>query len=200
MRNLVVRQFENPSGLLGRVAGWIMAHRESNRRRNEWAVSLLDIEPHHQVLELGCGPGIGLEHAAKRATEGRVVGVDHSELMANVARRHNAEAIRDGRIEVLHGTPQAAIERGSRFDRIFAVNVVQFWDSPQNTLRALRGVMIPGGVIAIAFQPRNKGATDEDARRGAERHRQLLAQAGFHDLRTETLKLDPMVTCVLGRA
>ncbi len=31
MRNLVVRQFENPSGLLGRMAGWIMAHRESQR-------------------------------------------------------------------------------------------------------------------------------------------------------------------------
>jgi cyclopropane fatty-acyl-phospholipid synthase-like methyltransferase len=200
MRNLVIRQFENPGGPLGRVAGWIMAHRESNRRRNAWAVSLLDIEPHHHVLELGCGPGIGLEHAAKRATEGRVVGVDHSELMTKVARRHNTEAIRDGRIEVLHGTAQTAVERRSRFDRVFAVNVVQFWDSPQNTLQALRGVMIPGGVIAIAFQPRNKGATDEDARRGAERHRQLLAQAGFHDLRTETLKLKPMVTCVLGRA
>ena len=200
MRNLVVRQFENPSGLLGRMAGWIMAHRESNRRRNGWAVSLLGIEPHHQVLELGCGPGIALEYAAKRATEGRVVGVDHSELMVKVACRHNAEAIRNGRVEVLHGTAQTALERGMRFDRVFAVNVIQFWDSPQNTLRALRDVMTPGGTMAIAFQPRNKGATDEDAWRGAERHRQLLAQAGFHDLRTETLKLEPMVICVLGCA
>ena len=95
------------------------------------------------------GPGIALEYAAKRATEGRVVGVDHSELMVKVACRHNAEAIRNGRVEVLHGTAQTALERGMRFDRVFAVNVIQFWDSPQNTLRALRDVMTPGSTMAM---------------------------------------------------
>jgi cyclopropane fatty-acyl-phospholipid synthase-like methyltransferase len=200
VRRLVVRQFQNPSGMLGRMAGWIMAHRESNLRRNEWTVSLLEIEPEHQVLELGCGPGVGLRHAAQRATEGHVVGVDHSELMVKAARRHNAEAVRKGQIEVIHGSAQAAADWGRRFDRVFAVNVVQFWDAPQRNLRALREIMAPGGTMAIAFQPRNQGATDADALRGAERNRELLAGAGFRDLRTETLDLEPLVTCVLGRA
>jgi ubiquinone/menaquinone biosynthesis C-methylase UbiE len=186
--------------MLGRMAGWIMEHRQSNRRRNAWAVSRLDIEPHHQVLELGCGPGVGLQHAADRLTEGCVLGVDHSELMVKAALRHNAQAVREGRVQVVHGTAETLADQGRRFDRVFAVNVLQFWDAPEQTLRALRRIMAPGGVIAIAFQPRNKGATDDDALRGAERNRQLLEQAGFHDLRTETLDLAPIVTCVLGRA
>ena len=33
-------QFGRPTGLGGRMAGWVMAHRSSNRRRNAWAVSL----------------------------------------------------------------------------------------------------------------------------------------------------------------
>jgi hypothetical protein len=63
----------------------------------------------------------------------------------------------------------------------------------------LRGIMSSGGLIGIAFQPRNRGATDEDADRGAERIRVLLEQAGFHDLRIESLELSPKVVCVLGR-
>lgn len=200
MRRLVIRQFEKPSGMLGRMAGWIMAHRESNLRRNQWVVSQLEIEPQHRVLELGCGPGVGLQHAAERATEGRVVGIDHSALMVKTALRRNAEAVRKGRVEVIHGTAQAAADWGEHFDRVYAVNVVQFWDAPQTTLRTLHDIMAPGGIMAIAFQPRNQGATDADAVRGAERNRRLLADAGFHSLRTEMLALEPQVTCVLGRA
>ena len=77
MRKAIVQQFKRPSGVLGRLAGWIMARR--NLRRNEWVVSLLGIEPNHHVLEIGCGPGVALELAAELATRGRVVGVDHSE-------------------------------------------------------------------------------------------------------------------------
>jgi SAM-dependent methyltransferase len=199
MREAIVKQFKHPSGVLGRLAGWIMAHRESNLRRNAWVVSLLDIEPHHTVLELGCGPGIALGHAANLATKGRVVGVDHSELMVHAAAKRNASAVAAGRVEVIHGTAETAADLNERFDRMFAVNVAQFWDAPDKTLRALRAVITPGGMIGIAFQPRNKGASDEDARRGAERNQQLLVDAGFGDVRVETLDLDPMVTCVLGR-
>lgn len=63
MRQAIVRQFKHPNGVLGRLAAWIMAHR--NVRRNVWVVSLLGIEPHHHVLEVGCGPGVALEQAAE---------------------------------------------------------------------------------------------------------------------------------------
>ena len=36
-------QFGRPTGLWGSAAGLLMAHRTSNRRRNAWAVSLLDV-------------------------------------------------------------------------------------------------------------------------------------------------------------
>jgi hypothetical protein len=39
------------------MAGSVMAHRSSNRRRNACAVSLLDVQRHDRVLEIGFGPG-----------------------------------------------------------------------------------------------------------------------------------------------
>ena len=200
MRRIIVGQFKQPHGMLGRVAGWIMSHRESNLLRNEWVVSLLGIEPFHRVLEIGCGPGVALGEAAELASEGRVIGVDHSALMVAVAAKRNADAIARGRLEVVHGTAETAAELGLQFDRVFAVNVVQFWDSPVETLRTLRGAMAPGGILAIALQPRNKGATDEDAYLAAGRHKTFLEQAGFQNTRVETLDLKPIVACVLGEA
>ncbi|HMF05224.1 MAG TPA: SAM-dependent methyltransferase, partial [Acidimicrobiia bacterium] len=77
----MVAQFHRPHGLGGRAAGWVMAHRGSNRKRNVWAAGLLDVQPEDRVLEIGFGPGIAIEATAGRATRGLVAGVDHSELM-----------------------------------------------------------------------------------------------------------------------
>jgi hypothetical protein len=49
----VFSQFGNPRGALGAVAGAVMAHRESNRRRNAWTVAQLAPAPTDHVLEIG---------------------------------------------------------------------------------------------------------------------------------------------------
>ena len=53
-------QFGRPTGLWGHAVGHEQARRSSNRRRNAWAVSLLDVRPEDRVLEIGLGPGVGV--------------------------------------------------------------------------------------------------------------------------------------------
>jgi hypothetical protein len=78
------------------------------------------------------------------------------------------------------------------------VNSIGFWPDPAQHLRELRGLLRPGGRIALASQPRSAGATaDTTARAGRELH-DLLIQAGFTQARTETLPLTPPVACVLA--
>jgi hypothetical protein len=61
----IVGQFHRPRGPVGHLVGWTMARRSSNRERNIWAVSLLDVQPDDRVLELGFGPGIAIREAAR---------------------------------------------------------------------------------------------------------------------------------------
>src|SRR5882672_2686621 len=89
----VVRQFRRPHGVAGRLAGWVMAHRGSNRRRNLWVVSLLDVQPTDRVLEIGFGPGLAIAELARRANRGHIYGIDHSAVMTRQASRRNAAAI-----------------------------------------------------------------------------------------------------------
>src|SRR5262245_27346595 len=94
----VVRQFHRPSGLLGRVAGWIMGTRDSNVTRNRWAVEQLDPAPDARILEIGFGPGVAIEAFATRVPDGHVYGLDHSDLMVRTATKRNAAAVREGRV------------------------------------------------------------------------------------------------------
>ena len=57
------------------------ANRASNRKRNSWVVSLLDVQPDDRVLEIGFGPGLAILELSRIAHEGYVCGIDHSELM-----------------------------------------------------------------------------------------------------------------------
>jgi ubiquinone/menaquinone biosynthesis C-methylase UbiE len=201
LRSALGDQFGNPNGFLGRVAGFIMRVRPSNRERNLRTLALLDIQPADQVLEVGFGPGLAIERAAELASRGKVVGIDHSALMLQEARLRNAKAIGDGRVELLLGSADRVPDFGARFDKVFAVNVFMFWDNPIAVLRDLCRVMKPGGTISLTLQPRSRGATNADAREAAERMETAIRAADFENVRIEIFEMAPVHTaCVLGRA
>jgi SAM-dependent methyltransferase len=196
----VREQFGQPSGLGGRIAGRVMATRSSNRKRNEWVVSLLDVQPADRVLEVGFGPGLAIRELSARATGGYVCGIDHSEVMLRQASAHNAEAIQAGRVDLRLGSVSHLPAFDAPFDNVMAVNAIQFWDEPVDRLTDLRALLRPGGRIAIAFQPRGPGATDEASARKGEEIASALTEAGFSNVRVESLALKPAVACALGDA
>jgi SAM-dependent methyltransferase len=200
-RETIIRQFGKPNGVLGAIAGLVMSVRPSNRERNLRTLALLDIRPDDRVLEVGFGPGLSITRAAELASRGRVVGIDHSELMLRRATRRNAAAIEADRVELLLGSAERLPHFPLQFDKVFAVNVYMFWQDPVVVLRGLREVMKPGGLIALAFQPRRRGSTSDDTRTGAERMASSLREAGFSEVRIEILGMKPVdAACVMGRA
>ncbi len=89
-----------PKGVLGQVGGSLMSQ---DRRLPTWILDLLEIEPYDSILEIGSGPGLGLQLAVARAHNGRVVGVDPSETMLEMARQRNRSLIEAGRVEIQLG-------------------------------------------------------------------------------------------------
>src|SRR5829696_8495634 len=191
-------QFGRPRGLPGRIAGWVMAHRASNRRRNAWAVSLIDVQRDDRVLEVGFGPGIAIRELSRLAHEGYVCGIDHSELMVRQARRRNADGVRRGLVDLRLGSVDAVPAFGAPFDKILAVNAHLFWHEPDARLEHLRRLLRPAGLIALAHQPRGPGASDETATENGRQIATALGRAGFSELRITTLPLKPAVVCALG--
>jgi ubiquinone/menaquinone biosynthesis C-methylase UbiE len=182
------------------VTGWVFAHRPSNRQRNGWVVSLLDVRPTDRVLEIGFGPGIAIAELV-RAGAGHVYGIDHSDVMLRQASRRNAAAIRAGRVTLLTASvDQLPDALDGPFDAILAVNSLGFWPAAAERLAELRGRLAPGGRIAIASQPRCPGATAGTSRSAADEVENLVRSAGYLLTSTETLPLSPPAICVLATA
>ncbi len=182
-------QFGNPHGLVGRLAGRVMTHRNLDRAR--WAVGLLDVKPTDRCLELGFGPGLAIAELAAAAPDGQVLGLDRSDLMVRTAARHNRAAVEAGQIVLRRGEVEDGLPFDGPFDVVLTVNSSFFWRDQDEVFARLRGEVAPGGRIAVVVQPRFKGATDADAVRIAEANADCLRAAGFVDLRTETLVLRP---------
>ncbi len=200
LRDAIFAQFKKPEGWLGRIAGWIMATRPSNRRRNLWTAELLRIQPGDRVLEIGCGPGLALKACAEHATAGIVVGMDHSQIMLTQAWRRNRRAIEDRRVRLKLGGIELLPMADRVFDKVFAVNVVQFLPDKEAALRAIGAAMAPGATVAITYQPRNHNPTRADALRVANEVKTAMAMAGFEMIRSEELLMRPApVICVLAR-
>jgi cyclopropane fatty-acyl-phospholipid synthase-like methyltransferase len=201
LRPLLRAQFGQPSGVVGQIVGQIMAHAKSNTERTLWTLSLLDIRPGDRMLEIGCGPGVALEIASQMASTGIVVGVDHSEVMVRQAAKRNARAIRDGRIQVHLSSAEQLPSFDQPFDKIFSINSVHFWKDPVQSIRRLRGLLAPSGVLALTLQPRSRNATDETTRIIGQELMTKLQLAGFADCSLELRHMKPIVVaCALGRS
>lgn len=192
-------QFGYPSGFWGRVAGTIMAHRASNRERARWTVGLLAIRDEDRVLEIGFGPGVAIEFASQAATDVFVAGVDRSEVMLRQSRRRHARAIAEGRVDLRLASVERLPSFGARFNKIFTINSIGFWDDPVARLESLRELLVPGGTIAVTVQPRGRAAGLESVKRTEARLVELLTLAGFRGVHRELLPLQPVaVVAALG--
>lgn len=198
LRHRVVSQFMHPHGFAGRLVGWEMTLRPSNRQRNRWAVDLLGVEPGDRVLEIGYGPGLAVRELARRAIRGEVVGVDRSREMCRQASRRNAKTIRDGRVRLLVAPVDQLPDLGGPFDKVLAVNNMGMWPDPVARLTELAGLVTKSGRVAIVSQPRCPGATESTTRDAAFEIVAQLESAGFVEPTVHTLDLDPSVACVIG--
>jgi ubiquinone/menaquinone biosynthesis C-methylase UbiE len=189
--------FGRPYGILGSIGGRIMA--ATNKEINKWTVSLLDVQRNDRVLEVGFGPGIAAEEISNIIKEGLFVGIDPSEIMLSQAKRRNAAAIREGRVKLELASVEDLPMFDQRFNKIFSINSIVFWDQPIERLKDLRSRLMPGGQIAITLQPRSKGATEETTHQEGEKIVHYLKEAGFSQIRLETKKMKPVsAVCAIG--
>jgi len=150
-----------------------------NGAQNQAALDALAPRPGDAVIELGCGPGMGVRAALKRVGRtGFVAGIDQSPTAAHFA-SHNAHgALMSGRAVIMRAGVADLPFRDSMFDKAFAVNSFQFWPDPARALREVARVLAPNGRLVIAQRaanPESPNANFAGAARGMERIAQASA-------------------------
>lgn len=192
---LVGRQFGYPHGLVGRLVGRVMAR--GNAAFNHWAIDTIadragaDLA---RIVELGCGPGVGLERLLSAFPTAEVWGIDPSPVMIVQSRGHNLSESECGRLHLIQGDVGALGELAP-VDLVVAIHVLYFWHQPRDELARVRAALRPGAIVAIGYRLRKDVPRVARRQFPAEGHRlydsdqeviALLREAGFADVEVTT--------------
>jgi ubiquinone/menaquinone biosynthesis C-methylase UbiE len=178
--NYIESQFGNPRGLIGHLVGFIMAY--ENRARNQWALSLLNVQPTDHILEIGYGPGWAIQQASRLASNGLVAGVDISKTMLQQAKLRNRQGINSGKVVLRYGSSVQIPFDDNSFDKVYAVNSFHEWNDPIRGLQDVKRVLKPAGLITIVEHPHG-GATEDNINKVGEGLSVKLAEQGFKLIR-----------------
>jgi ubiquinone/menaquinone biosynthesis C-methylase UbiE len=193
-------QFACPTGLLGRLAGRLMAIK--NARMNEFAAEMLRIQPDDQVLEIGFGHGRTIRTIAERARAGFVAGIDLSDVMVRQAAKYNLDLIVAGRVEVCQGSVADLPYECGRFTKALAVNNYQFWPNAEHNLVEVHRVLREGGLLVLCMRMHSTdylalapGFTEDEVADVAG----LVRWVGFRDIKIVKRNLGREASCVIAR-
>ena len=89
----IMKQSRMPKGRFGTFWARVMNIGHSNVTR--WGLSHISINKDDTILDIGCGGGKTINTLAKIATEGKVYGIDYSEISVAVSTSKNKRLIDD---------------------------------------------------------------------------------------------------------
>jgi ubiquinone/menaquinone biosynthesis C-methylase UbiE len=111
-------------------------------------LSLCRIEVAREVLNVGCGIGVGSTYIAKKY-DCHVVGVDVSAKMIEWSRRRAREERVEAKVEFRTADVLDLPFEASRFDIVFAESVLVFVEDKAQAIRECVRVTKPGGYVGL---------------------------------------------------
>lgn len=114
---------------------------------NRLAVDRLKLRADAAILDVGCGTGAALRHAAKRVTDGTLVGVDPVPRMVEIAQERAAG--HPGPLHFLTGPAEALPVGDAAFDVVLAFDSYDHWTEPERGLAEVRRVLRAGGLFVV---------------------------------------------------
>ncbi len=199
------KQFQAPTGFLGRL--FEIYHSRKNQPMVEWVISLLKLQPDDHVLEVGFGPGKAIKKLSQIVKDGKIAGVDVSEVMFKAACKRNKAAIKKGQIDLQNNDLHNVTYAENSFDKVLSIEVIYFFSDPVESLKYMWRIIKPNGYAAIYIAPKHELSQLKFANTGVfnlyteQELNTMMEQAGFVNLRSYTKQISKYETgiCILGQ-
>lgn len=129
---------------------WVRAGRGPSMERGhrpvgEQAIRLLAIPDDGRVLDIGCGNGWATRLMARQALHGRVVGIDISDEMVDLARESSSSF---SNVEFREASAEKLSFTEAEFTHAFSMESLYYYGDMLRALQEIRRVLKPGGKFA----------------------------------------------------
>lgn len=112
----------------------------------EPVLKMMDLQPQHRVLDMGCGTGWATRLLAARVRQGSVVGIDISDGMIRRAQQASRQF---SNITYQVGSAEKIPCGSNFFNRILSVESFYYYSDQHRALDELIRVLLPGGRLFI---------------------------------------------------
>lgn len=192
-----ITELGNPAKPYGE-AGELMLKRMGVSHRNvtDWALSHLDIDGSEWVLDIGCGGGDALKKMSARITDGKLFGIDYSEVSVELSKKNNIADVESGKTEIIQADVANLPFGDDTFDVIFTIESFYFWKNQIDCLKEVRRVLAPDGVFMIIADIHGDAELSQDEIDSVKKYnlfnptlaqfRELLEKAGFFNIKIHT--------------
>ncbi|XP_039605253.1 uncharacterized methyltransferase YdaC-like [Polypterus senegalus] len=190
----VTEKFGHPTLSL---TGWLVKKILENVHKAQEinTAKLAQIQSNSTVLEVGFGPGLGLQEAVRYLTDskGKLYGIDYSEYMHKVASKRLQEQITSGKAQLFLGSVEKIPLPDSIVDRVFHCNCFHYWPDLKKGSAELHRVMKPEGLMVTTLRVNAiKKAVSIGLLRGKiwqpEIYMDALQATGFKDLHMKEME------------
>jgi len=141
---------------------------------NRLAADALDLTPNSVVVDIGCGTGTALRHAAAKVTDGALIGVDPVPRMIEIARDRASGHPAELRIEFRVGSAEDLPVGDNAADVAFAFDSFDHWQDKGRGLAEIRRILRPAGRFVVVKDGGVRGGA-----KARDAFVDALARAGF---------------------
>ena len=188
----LVENAVRPDGFWGKLM--IRSMNKGHNELTDWALCYVSVENGCRALDVGCGGGRTVQKLCGKVGNGKVYGIDYSELCVKKASKLNNKNILCGKAEIRQASvSELPFDNGS-FDLVTAVETYYFWPDKLGDLKEILRVMRSGGRLLLVFEmlrddnDPDKWKAVEDRLGiqavGRENITEMLLRAGFQNIRT----------------
>ncbi len=175
-----------------------------------WGLSHISIKPDSCILDIGCGGGKAVNELAKSTAFGKVYGIDYSEDMVQLSKKVNESLIKQGVVEITHGTVSSLPFSDNMFDLVTAFEAYYFWPDLINDLKEIKRVLKPGGSFLMVnevykdsqFEKRNCKWVDllDMQIHTPDEYKDFLTKAGYKIVKINNLAHKNWITVVAQKS
>lgn len=146
----LVENAGRPQGFWGKMM--IKAMNKGHSELTDWALVHLEIKRNYNALDIGCGGGKTVSKLCKKIGNGKVFGVDYSELCVEKSKKLNKNNIMCGKASILQASVSSLPFDDNKFDVITAVETYYFWPDKLGDLKEVYRVLKSGGKFLLVFE------------------------------------------------
>lgn len=136
-------QLRKPKGIFALKVGNKM--NELNSYLYDISIDKINPEDNEAILEIGFGNGKFFEKIFAKAEDLKIYGLDYSSEMVKAATDNNKSSVNSGKLFLKCGSSDRIPFDDNFFNKVFCINVAQFWENPSAHLKEIYRVLKPGG-------------------------------------------------------